>query len=175
MGAALDERSLASQKAQPAGVVVWLTGEAGELKSDLAESLRREFVRRGYLCSTLDGMVVERNIVPAPTNDGPDGRRAFHETLARLAAMLCDQGQVVVVAPVDDDASIRRTARDLAAQFVDVVVEPREDDPCSARNLRLPGFDIDLERSRTPELVARDARDHAVVNRIVNFVGRHVH
>jgi adenylylsulfate kinase-like enzyme len=174
MGAAArDART--SERTQPAGVVVWLTGEEGEVTSDFAESLRREFVRRGYLCSTLDGVVVERNIVPPPANDGPDGRRAFHETLARLAAMLCDQGQVVVVAAMDGDASFRKTARDLAAQFVDVAVEPHDDVPSSAKNLRLPGFDLDLERARRPELVARDPRDHASVNRIVSHVGRYVY
>lgn len=187
MGAALERRT-AMFVQEPGGVVVWLGGQSGAVKSALAESLRRELIRMGYLCATLDGAVVEHAIVP-PHGDASEGRRDLHETLARLAAMLCDQGQIVIVAATENDAAYRKAARDLATnprtdavnpgmsapnarqdKFVEVHVDA-SDAPTRARNLRLPGFDID-DRLPGPDVIARSAHDSSAITRIATLVAR---
>ncbi|NUP07798.1 MAG: adenylyl-sulfate kinase [Polyangiaceae bacterium] len=166
--AALDELSR-DRTVDAGGVVVWLGGPSGAMKSSLAETLRREFIRKGYLCAALDGAVVEHAIVP-PHGDAPEGRRAFHETLARLAAMLCDQGQVVIVAATDNDFAYRKAARDIATRFLEVRVDAG-DAPNGALNLRLPGFDHE-DRLPRPDIVARHGQDGAAIVNIVNMVAR---
>jgi adenylylsulfate kinase-like enzyme len=150
-------------------MVVWLGGDSAATKSSLAETLRRELIRKGYLCAALDGAIVEHTIVP-PHGDAPEGRRAFHETLARLASMLSEQGQVVVVAATENEPSYRRTARELTSSFVEVHVEASE--APAALNLRLPGFDAE-DRPR-PDIVARGSQDISAITRIMNLVARTV-
>jgi len=165
------------------GVVVWLTGRPSSGKSTLASMAQSELVRSGHHCVVLDGDAVRAAIVP-PHGYSSEGRDAFYFTLARLAAMLCEQGLVVLVPATAHRAVYRSRARELARSFVEVYV----DTPASECQLRddkglyaragagelddLPGSTIAFEEPSSPDLIAHGGRDAAAVARILDLVLR---
>lgn len=103
------------------GLVAWFTGLPSSGKSTLAERVapRLEPERAVVL---LDGDAVRKALVPAPGYDA-EGRAAFYESLARLAALVAGQGVVVLVPATAHRRAFRARARELAPRFVEIFVD----------------------------------------------------
>ncbi len=167
--------------AQPHGVVVWFTGLPSAGKSTLAEAVRRELIRRGHSCVALDGDEVRAAIVP-PHGYSPEGRTAFYTTLARLAALLCRQGHIVLVPATAHKLEYREIARELAGSFLEVLVDTafRECEQRDSKGLyhrarsgQLEDFPGEaFEAPPAPDLVANGGHDLAGIARIVDRVMR---
>lgn len=164
------------------GCLVWITGRPSSGKTTLASAVRGGLARRGVPSVVLDGDVVRREITPQ-LGYSPADRDAFYGTLARLAALLCGQGLIVIVAATTSRAAYRRTARELVPAFVEVLVDTpleeceRRDDKglyALAREGRvshLPGaHGCAFEAATEVDLVAHGGRDAAAVDRIVDRV-----
>ncbi len=138
------------------GVVVWFTGPPSSGKSTLAVRVAAELDRPVLL----DGDEVREALRP-PLGFTEEERDAFYETLARLAALLAQQGFVVLVAATAHRRFFRQRARALAPRFVEVfVATPLEE--CMRRDAKglyarstteLPGGDVTYERPVAPEVV----------------------
>ncbi|WP_437671100.1 adenylyl-sulfate kinase [Sorangium sp. So ce131] len=161
------------------GAVVWITGLPSSGKSTLAERARRALLGEGRASCVLDGDEVRGALVPSPGYD-PEGRGAFYETLARLAALLARQGMIVIVAATAHRRAYRERARALAPRLVEVFVDV---DPsvCRARDAKglyrasgagdvgaLPGADLEYEAPASPDIVARGGEDEAALRAIVD-------
>ncbi len=169
--------------AEPRGLVVWLTGRPSSGKTTLATAMRRRLMRAGFGCIVLDGDRVREAIVPAH-GYSTASRAAFYETLSRLAAMLCNQGMIVLVPATAHRAAYRAAARDQASAFVEVFVDtPREE--CEKRDDKglyarahageiheLPGESFEIPVS--PDLVAHGGHDQAAVAQLLDLVSRRV-
>lgn len=163
------------------GTVVWLTGRPSAGKTTLAAAMRQRLMRAGFSCVVLDGDTVRDAIVPTH-GYSDEGRAAFYETLGRLAAVLCSQGMIVLVAATAHRAAYRAAARDRASAFIEVFVDtPREE--CEGRDDKglyararageirgLPGEAFEVPIS--PDLVAHGGRDQAAVARLLDLVSR---
>jgi adenylylsulfate kinase len=77
---------------------------------------------RGAQVALLDGDQVRAALRPPPGYDEA-GRDAFYETLARLAALLCSQGLLVLVPATAHRRAFRERARALAPAFFEVWVD----------------------------------------------------
>jgi adenylylsulfate kinase len=161
-----------------------MTGLPSSGKSTLAEALATELRARGECVSVLDGDRVRESLVPAP-GYSPEERASFYETLARLAALLAEQGLVVIVAATDHRRAFRERARALAPSFIEVWVDTplRE---CEQRDTKglyaarregeargLPGTDEAYEAPRRADVVAHGGHDAealaALIERIPSF------
>ncbi|MCA9620399.1 MAG: adenylyl-sulfate kinase [Myxococcales bacterium] len=147
------------------GVVAWLTGLPASGKTTLARALLEATKREGHAACLLDSDEVRRRLVPAHGYD-EDGRRDFYTTLGGLAAMLAEQGLVVLVAATAHRRSYRDAARALAPAFVEIHVattleECRRRDPkglyaraASDGATTLPGLGVGYEAPESPDVVA---------------------
>jgi adenylylsulfate kinase len=161
-----------------AGAVVWITGVPSAGKSTLAGRLHQRLVETGHAACTLDGDAVRGALVPAPGYT-PEARDDFYATLARLAALLADQGLVVVVPATAHRAAYRAEARQRAPRFVEVhvAVDPEEARRRDAKGLYaataagrtagLPGADLAYEPPTAPEVVARGGHDDDAAERVL--------
>jgi adenylylsulfate kinase len=160
------------------GAVVWITGVPSSGKSTLAGRLHRRLIEAGRPACTLDGDEVRGALVPAPGYT-PEARDDFYATLARLAALLADQGLVVVVPATAHRAAYRAEARRRAPCFVEVHVagdpeEARRRDAkglyaatAEGRTAGLPGADLVYEAPASPEVVARGGHDDEAAGRVL--------
>lgn len=165
------------------GAVAWFTGLPSSGKSTLAERARARLAEAGVPAVLLDGDAVRGALVPAP-GYLPVERDAFYETLARLAALLASQGQVVLVAATAHRRAHRRLARSLAPRFVEVHVNspPGECEARDAKGLwaaaraglapQLPGAGLAYEPPEAPEVVARGGHDEAALAAVCALLGR---
>ena len=166
------------------GVVVWFTGLPSAGKSSLAEQTRTRLLHDGLRPVLLDGDSVRRALVPTPRYT-PAARSEFYETLARLAAMLAQQGHVVLVAATANRRAFRERARQLSPRFVEVLVDTDVAE-CAARDTRglyaaaragrmpdVPGVGVDYERPRAPDVVASGGFDQRAVERVAELVRPH--
>lgn len=160
------------------GAVVWITGLPSSGKSTLAGRLHRRLSEAGLGCCTLDGDAVRGALVPAPGYT-PEARDGFYATLARLAALLAEQGLVVVVPATAHRAVYRAEARRVAPRFVEVYVAVGADE-CRRRDAKglyaatgaglatgLPGADLAYEPPDAPDVVAAGGEDDEAVERIL--------
>ena len=165
------------------GAVAWFTGLPSSGKSTLAERTRARLAEAGVPALLLDGDAVRRALVPAP-GYLPAERDAFYETLARLAALLAAQGQVVLVAATAHRRAHRRLARSLAPRFLEIHVATPPG-ACEARDAKglwaaaragraplLPGVGIDYEPPEAPEVVASGGLDDRAVEAICALLAR---
>jgi adenylylsulfate kinase len=158
-------------------VVAWLTGLPSSGKSTLARRVADRCRAAGLPCAVLDGDDLRAALVPAPGYDG-EARERFHETLARLAALLAAQGLVVIVAATAHRRAWRERARRLAPRFVEVhLATPL--DACEARDAKglyararaggataLPGAGAAYEVPLLPDVVASGGEDDAAAARV---------
>jgi adenylylsulfate kinase len=114
------------------GVVVWITGLPSSGKSKLARRLAVELRQRGEAVCVLDGDAVRAALVPQH-GYSPADRAAFYESLARLAALLAEQGLVTLVPATANRRQFRELARRLAPVFVEVWVDTPLDE-CKRRD-----------------------------------------
>ena len=163
------------------GAVIWISGLPSSGKSTLAEAAQRHLDARGVRCCRLDGDAVRTALVPTPAHGGR-ARDEFYASLANLAAMLADQGLVVLVAATAHKREYRERARAVAPRFFEVEVDvPVEE--CRQRDTKglyrafaegaiseLPGEDAVYERASEPEIVARGGHDEVAVDALVALV-----
>lgn len=164
----------------PDGVVVWFTGLPSSGKSTVAAAVAESLRRDGASTAVLDGDLVRNCIVPAHGYSAR-ARADFYETLARLAALLAEQGHVVLVPATAARAAFRARARALAPRFVEVFVDVPLD-ACIARDAKglyaaevaaLPGIAVPYEAPARPDVAISGAStgDVARVRRVIREVG----
>lgn len=156
------------------GVVVWFTGLPSSGKTTLAAKVAAALQQR-HSVVLLDGDDVRAALRPEP-GYSEEERDAFYETLARLAALIAEQGQVVLVPATAHLRFFRERARTLAPAFLEVFVDtPLEE--CVRRDSKglyalggpeVPGVGVPFEPPESAEVVVRpgDEGVEAVVSRL---------
>ncbi len=146
--------------------VIWLTGRPAAGKSTLALRVRDELRERGEAVLVLDSDEL-RDAVEPRYGYSKSSRDAFYSTLANLAALLAEQGHVVLVAATANHRRYRNRARERAPLFVEVFVDTplsicKDRDPkglyasASASNAnQLPGVGAAYEVPEAAEVVIR--------------------
>ena len=166
-----------------AGVVVFITGLPSAGKSTFAEHAFAALRERGVPTCLLDGDAVRASLVPQPGYSARE-RAEFYETLAKLAALVADQGLVALVAATAQRREFRESARSLAPAFVEVFVDtPLEE--CRLRDSKglyaaaregrahdVPGADSPSEPPLAPDVRASGGEDRAAVAALVARVLR---
>jgi len=168
------------------GAVVWLTGLPSAGKSTLAERIRFALMQAPTACCVLDSDRVRVALGGVYAYDEA-GRDAFYETLARLAALLADQGLVVLVPATAPRVRYRDRAREMMAahgvSFFEVFVDvaPAECVRRDAKGLyahaaagkvsNVPGVDVAYERPTAPDVVARGGDDDAAIRQVLARLG----
>jgi adenylylsulfate kinase len=158
------------------GVVAWIVGLPSSGKSTLAARVASALRQRGTPTVELDGDALRACIVPEH-GYGDRGRNDFYETLARTAALLARQGNVIVVSATASRAAFRRRARALWPRFIEVFVDvPLA--TCMERDAKglyaagvaaLPGLKVTFEPPLRPEVVVHGA-DAAAVASVVGAI-----
>jgi adenylylsulfate kinase len=145
------------------GVVAWFTGLPASGKSTLAAAVTRELQTRGIHAVTLDSDDV-RGVIEPPLGYDDAARAALYGTLGRLAAVIANQGHVVLVPATAHRLAYRDAARVLAPAFVEVYVDTPLDE-CRRRDTKgtytsgsglVPGIDVEFEPPAAPDLRAGD-------------------
>lgn len=164
-----------------AGSIVWITGLPSSGKSTLARALAAELERARVPVCTLDGDDVRNALVPTPGYSALE-RSDFYESLARLAALLADQGLVVLVPATAHRRVFRDRARRLFPDFLEVWVDTSVRD-CLARDPKglyaaaatrpnaLPGMGIEYEAPEVPDVVAHGGADPNAVRSLLERLG----
>jgi adenylylsulfate kinase len=157
------------------GTVVWFTGLPASGKTTLAERVRE---RVGGIL--LDGDTL-REVLGA-RGYAPDERDDFYRRLGALAALLAQQGHIVLVAATAPRRAHRDVARALAPRFFEVWVatplvecERRDPKQLYARARAgdapaLPGIGAAYEPPPSPDLVASGGLDEAAVTAVERAV-----
>ncbi len=152
------------------GIVVWITGRPASGKSTFGGLLAGLLRADGVPCALLDGDEI-REALGRPAGRGREERDAFYEALARLAALLAQQGLSVIVPATAHRRAYRERARSLAPGFLEIhVATPREE--CERRDPKglyalasggaasgLPGADEPFEDPVAPDVIALDGED----------------
>jgi adenylylsulfate kinase len=166
-----------------AGLVVFVTGLPSAGKSTFAERAFAALRKRGVPTCLLDGDAVRASLVPKPGYSARE-RGEFYETLAKLAALVAEQGLVVLVAATAHRREFRERARALAPAFIEVFLEtPLEE--CKLRDTKglyaaaedggahdVPGADAAYEPPLAPDVRASGGEDGAAVDALVAHVLR---
>lgn len=165
------------------GIVVWMTGRPASGKTTLARRVKDLLDRLGVASCILDSDEIRTAL--ANQDYTPAGRDRAYDALARLAALLADQGIAVLVAATAHRAAYRERARDLAPQFAEVYVAATAEQ-CAERDEKglyenaaagavtaLPGLGVPYEPPGEPDVLSRggldaDAAD-AIVDRILEL------
>lgn len=166
-----------------AGLVVWVTGLPASGKSTFARRLRGRLERDGLASLILDSDEVRRALVPAP-GYGARARSAFYTTLARLAALVADQGFVAIVAATAHRAAYRRLARRLSSPFLEVYLDA-DARSCAQRDRKglyaralagklrsFPGAAHVYEPPQRPDVTGHGGRDPAALGRALALIER---
>jgi len=158
------------------GIVVWFTGLPASGKTTLATSVQERLP---------DSILLDSDVVREAL--GADGygradRDDFYRILAKLAKLIQDQGQVVLVAATAPRRAHRDAARALIPHFVEVHVRTPIA-TCEARDVKglyararagdapaLPGIGGAYEPPLAPDVVAEHGRDQAAIAAIERLV-----
>ncbi|MCB9589904.1 MAG: adenylyl-sulfate kinase [Polyangiaceae bacterium] len=163
--------------------VIWITGRPSAGKSRFARCVRDLLSAHCGPTLILDGDAVRARLKPAPGYD-EQSRADFYASLAGLAAMLAEQGFLVLVPATAHKAEFRQHARELAPRFIEVFVDaPLE--VCEARDSKglyamsrrgevdaLPGIGKHFDVPEHPDVVAAGGKDGAAHQRLVQLVLR---
>ncbi|HEX2691451.1 MAG TPA: adenylyl-sulfate kinase [Kofleriaceae bacterium] len=160
--------------------IIWFTGLPASGKSTLARRVHAHFVATGRPSILLDGGELRHILAANATRvlDSVDERDRFYRSLAALAAMLANQGIVVLVAataPRRQDRDRARAEVMAAGTFVEVWVKTPFSE-CQARDPKglyaqarradareLPGIGPAYEPPLAPEVIADGGLDDTVV------------
>jgi adenylylsulfate kinase len=165
------------------GCVVWLTGRPSSGKSTLARSTLEALRARGDATCMLDGDTVRKAFVPQPGYDD-DARQTFYATLGNLAALLANQGLIVLVPATAHKRIYREHARSIAPRFIEVFVDtaPEEAARRDSKGLyagarsgelrNVPGADQPYEPPTDPDVRACGGKDPAAIEQIVALANR---
>lgn len=160
------------------GAVVWITGLPSSGKSTFADRASASLRERGIASCILDGDVVRGALTPQP-GYGESAREGFYLTLGGLAAMLAEQGLVVLVAATAHRRAYREQARARTPRFFEVLVStPAEE--CARRDAKglyraaergeltgLPGRDAPYEAPAAPLVVAGGGHDEDAIGELI--------
>jgi len=161
------------------GTVVWFTGLPASGKTSLAELVRDQLAPRTR-CVLLDSDTLHEVLGEHAYSELD--RTRFYDKLARLAALLANQGHIVLVAATAPQAAHRAYARTEAPSFIEVHVrtplalcEARDPKGLYARARTggaptLPGIGVPYEPPTDPEVIAENGHDLLAVDRIVRLV-----
>jgi adenylylsulfate kinase len=164
------------------GAVVWITGLPSSGKSSFARGAKELLDEAGLRSCTLDGDVVRDLLVPKPGYADAD-RDAFYATLGGLAALLAEQGLIVLVPATAHRRAYRERARIRAPRYVEVwldvpVAECRRRDSkglfagfAAGRVSAVPGEDVAYEPPLAPEVVALGGEDFQALRQLVSLLG----
>jgi adenylylsulfate kinase len=158
------------------GGIVWFTGLPASGKSTLARRVHAHFVATGRTSVLLDGDEL-RNVLDAHSYELAD-RERFYRSLAALAALLANQGLVVLVAATAPKRQDRERARAQVigdGVFIEVWVKTPLSE-CAARDPKglyararrgnakeLPGVGVAYEPPLVPEVIADGGLDDTAV------------
>jgi len=161
------------------GVVVWITGRPGAGKSRFAKrTLEALRAAGGRSACRLDGDELREALRPQPGYE-PEERDAFYATLANLAALLANQGLVVLVAATAHRSAFRERARERAPAYLEVFVDigqaelERRDPKGLYRAIRegrlsgVPGADVAYEAPERPDVRATGGDDSAALEKLI--------
>lgn len=146
------------------GVVAWFTGLPASGKTTLAIAVSFELKARGVRPVALDSDDVRASITP-PLGYDSSSRAALYGTLARIAALIANQGHVVLVPATAHRRVFRDAARSLAPQFVEIYVDTPLDE-CKRRDRKgtyagagelVPGIGVEYEPPANPDFRAADS------------------
>lgn len=159
--------------------IIWFTGLPASGKSTLARRVHAHFVATGRPSVLLDGDELRHILGPRPRAlHSLDERDRFYRALVALAAMLANQGNVVLVAataPRREDRDRARAEVMTAGTFVEVWVKTPFSE-CQARDRKgvyaqarhagaqeLPGVGAAYEPPLAPEVIADGGLDDTAV------------
>lgn len=152
------------------GAVVWLTGRPSSGKSTLARAAAERLRASGHAAVVLDGDAVRAALHPSPAYDEAS-RADFYASLADLAALVAEQGPLVLVPATANRAAYRARARAAARRFVEVFVDTpleecarRDDKGLYARAAAggaptMPGVGVGYEVPASPDVRLHGAAD----------------
>jgi adenylylsulfate kinase len=163
------------------GVVVWITGLPSAGKSTFARGLGRRLTERNVPLCVLDGDEI-REALGGALAYTTEQRATFYEVLARLAALLADQGLVVLVPATSHRRSFRDRARELSPAFAEVWVDaPIEE--CMRRDAKglyraaasgrasdVPGADVPYEAPPAADVRARGGEDTEAILAVTELI-----
>jgi adenylylsulfate kinase len=156
------------------GVLVWFTGLPSSGKTALAESVKQRLTIQGVPCCVLDSDAV-RNAMQPPFGYTARERDNFYATLAKLGALLANEGLVVLTAATAPAKKHRAFGREAARAFVEVYVDtPLEE--CERRDRKglyakarkgeiadFPGVGAEYEKPDAPDVTARGGTNDEAV------------
>lgn len=117
-----------------AGAVLWFTGLSGSGKSTLAQASALELLRQGHRVEVLDGDMVREHLSRGLGFTRED-RRTNVLRIAYVAHLLARNGVHVCVAAISPFIDVRREARAMIGDFVEIhVATPLE--VCIARDVK---------------------------------------
>ena len=159
------------------GCVIWITGRPSSGKSTFARQVGDLLTTHCGPTIVLDGDSVRGRLVPAPGYDD-QARSDFYASLAGLAALLAEQGFLVLVPATAHKRAFRDHARELAPRFLEVFVDaPLE--VCEARDSKglyaksrsgevdaLPGVGEHFDVPTQADVVASGGKDGAAQQRL---------
>jgi len=165
------------------GVVVFVTGLPSSGKSTLALKAAELLRQQAVTVSVLDGDAVRASLVP-PHDYSPAGRASFYESIARLAALLANQGHTVIVAATAHLRSFRSRACELAPAYLEVWVDTPQLE-CEQRDTKglyaagrsgetdfVPGIAEAYEPPLDPAVVAHGGHDWLAVRELCQKLSR---
>ena len=104
------------------GVTIWFTGLSGAGKTTLAQRLAIELHARGHAVETLDGDVVRKHLSKGLEFSKAD-RDENIRRIAWVSALATRHGASVIVSAISPYRDLRREARELIGDFVEVYVQ----------------------------------------------------
>ena len=147
------------------GRVIWITGLSGSGKSTIAAAAAEQLRARGERPMVLDGDAVRTAIADAQTGHDATSRLANAYRISRLAQLLAQQGQTVIVPTMSLFREIHEWNRANLPNYFEAWVEVDWDALCKrdARGLysraacgevkNVAGFDLEYDRPANPDLI----------------------
>lgn len=157
--------------------MMWFTGLPSSGKSTLARDVRRALGRRRPSV-LLDSDALRAALAPSP-GYSETARRNFYRTLAQLAALLAEQGVVVLVPATANRRAYRSLARRLAPRFIEVFVDTpleevrrRNTKGLYGRARKLPGAGVPYEPPLRPHVRAAGGSSAEAVRACLRTLSR---
>ncbi len=160
------------------GQVLWLTGLSGSGKSTIASALLQLYQQQGVFPVQLDGDKVRAAIADPNWQFDSASRLRGSYIYARLAAMLSEQGHLVIVPTISMFNEVRQWNRQHIEQYFEVYLKVSETvrqqrDPkllyqkyTDGSNSQMAGMDLPIEEPSSPDLLLLNEEGVATVDTI---------
>ncbi len=110
-------------KSKDKGTVIWITGLSGAGKTTVAQATARLLRRNGVLPVLLDGDAVREVVQDPHTGYDRASRLDNAKRICRLAKLLADQGQVVLVATMSLFSEIHQWNREHLPRYREIYLK----------------------------------------------------